>query len=223
MLARDVSARVRCGQRRRAPGRPPGQAEPADVGAIHARPRPRRSRQSRQALTPGAIGVLRRAIARRGRLTRPRRSGSGASCIPTPSRRHPGRRAAPFPTAAGCGQGDANRSSRPSPESHPRHAAWRVACRTCAAISKWGSRLPERPGQPSGASRPELLPIARQQVQALAKVLAHLFDRRRPAARQRIEHERRANMHERTVISPLELPERWRRGRLADRRQACFP
>ena len=68
--------------------------------------------------------------------------------------------------------------------------------------------LPGRPGESPGAGRAELLAVARQQLQALFEVLAHLSDRRRPTAGERVEHERGADMHERAVIGLLELQER---------------
>jgi hypothetical protein len=39
-------------------------------------------------------------------------------------------------------------------------------------------------------------------------VLAHLPDRRRPTAGERVEHKRGADMHQRAVIGLLELEER---------------
>ena len=68
--------------------------------------------------------------------------------------------------------------------------------------------LPGRPCESAGAGRVELLPVARQQVQALFEMLAHLPDRRRPTAGKRVEHKRGADMHQRAVIGLLELQER---------------
>ncbi len=68
--------------------------------------------------------------------------------------------------------------------------------------------LPRGPSESAGAGRVELLPIARQQVQALLEALAHLPDRRRPTAGKRVEHERPTDMHQRAVIGLLELQER---------------
>src|SRR5580700_3420481 len=68
--------------------------------------------------------------------------------------------------------------------------------------------LPRGPGKPSGARRAELLPVARQQVQALFEVLAHFPDRRRPTAGKRLEQKRSANVHHGAVIGLLELEER---------------
>ena len=68
--------------------------------------------------------------------------------------------------------------------------------------------LPGRPGESAGAGGVELLAVARQQLQALFEVLAHLPDRRRPAAGERVEHKRGADMHQRAVIGLLELQER---------------
>ena len=68
--------------------------------------------------------------------------------------------------------------------------------------------LPGGPGKPSRARHVQLLPVARQHVQAVFEVLAHLSDRRRPAAGERVEHERPADVHQRAVIGLLELQER---------------
>ena len=68
--------------------------------------------------------------------------------------------------------------------------------------------LPRGPGKPPGAWRAELLPVARQQVQTLFEVLAHLLDRGRPTAGQRLEQKRSANVHQGAVIGLLELQER---------------
>jgi hypothetical protein len=68
--------------------------------------------------------------------------------------------------------------------------------------------LPRGPGEPAGAERAELLPVARQQVQPSLKVLAHRSDRRRPTPGKRREQQRSADVHQRTVVRLLELQER---------------
>ena len=65
--------------------------------------------------------------------------------------------------------------------------------------------LPGRPGESARAGRTELLAVARQHVQALFKMLAHLPDRRRPTAGELVEHKRSADMHQRAVIGLLKL------------------
>ena len=67
--------------------------------------------------------------------------------------------------------------------------------------------LPKRPGESAGAGRAELLAVARQQIQALFEMLAHLPDPRRPTAGERVEHEHGADMHQHAVIGLLKLQE----------------
>ena len=68
--------------------------------------------------------------------------------------------------------------------------------------------LPRGPGKPPGVRCAELLPVARQQVEAPFEVFAHLPDSRRPTAGQLGEQKRSADVHHGAVIGLLELQER---------------
>ena len=67
---------------------------------------------------------------------------------------------------------------------------------------------PRRPRKSPRARRVELVPVTRQQLQALLQMRSQLPDRRRPATRQPTEHHGRTDMHQRAVIRLLKLQER---------------
>jgi hypothetical protein len=145
----------------------------------------------RRGLTARAGRALRRAAGGRCRPSRRRRRGSGGSSTPPPTARAPDRRAGPSPIAAGGGRGGASRSPRSSPGTRARPQATSASRDGRALRSQSADRAPRRaPGKPPGARHAELLPVTRQQVQALLEVLAHLPDRRCPTAGKRLEHER---------------------------------
>ena len=68
--------------------------------------------------------------------------------------------------------------------------------------------LPVGPGESARAGRSELLSVTGQPTQSLLQVLAQVPDRRCPPAGERLEQHRRADVHERAVVSLLELKKR---------------
>ena len=68
-------------------------------------------------------------------------------------------------------------------------------------------RFPRQPAQGAGMGAGELLGEPRQHADPLTHVVAHLGDVRRSAAGERIEDERRADVHVRALVELLQLEE----------------
>ena len=190
-------------ERPRGPCRPPGPRAPSDMRAIRAKPRRRPTRARGGAPRARRARAPRRAVDRRRRRSRRRRPGSGGSYTPTPSGRPQDRRAAPSPTADGCGPGGASSSPRSSPGTRAHHRATGASRDGRVLRSQSADRSPTRarkapryearrasagsaatgPGAVRGARAPSRSPASHRREAARTKALRQCASRRchRPA------------------------------------------